>query len=60
MDWMNVLNSSGEPESAAPLDETVINGAPYDPTRMAQKAIPAVGLGGEISEEKRAASAAEN
>jgi hypothetical protein len=33
------------------LDETVINGEPYDPYRVAQKAGPAIGQEGEIPEE---------
>jgi hypothetical protein len=36
---------------ADPLDETIINGEPYDPYRVAQKAGPAVGQEGEIPEE---------
>ena len=51
MGWMNRLRSSGEPERGDPLDETVINGEPYDPYRVAQKAGPAIGQEGEIPEE---------
>jgi hypothetical protein len=51
MGWMNRLHSSGEAEWADPLDETVINGEPYDPYRVAQKAGPAVGPAAEIPEE---------
>lgn len=51
MGWMNRLHSSDEAEWADPLDETVINGEPYDPYRVAQKAAPAVGPEVEIPEE---------
>jgi len=30
MSWINAFRASGEAERAAPSDETVINGAPYD------------------------------
>jgi hypothetical protein len=51
MGWMNRLRSSGVAGRADPLDETVINGKPYDPYRGAQKSAAAVGPEAEIPEE---------
>jgi hypothetical protein len=51
MGWMNRLQSSGEAEWADPLDETVINGEPYDPYRVVQEAAPAGRPEAEIPEE---------
>jgi hypothetical protein len=31
MGWIDTFRASGEAERADPADETVINGAPYDP-----------------------------
>jgi hypothetical protein len=38
MGWMNRLRSSRKAKRADPLDDTVINGEPYDPYRGAQSA----------------------
>jgi hypothetical protein len=51
MGWMNRLLPMGVAGRADPLDETIINGEPYDPYRVAQKAAPAVGPEVEIPEE---------
>jgi hypothetical protein len=51
MGWMNRLRSLGEADRADPLDETVINGEPYDPYRGTQKSAHAVGPQAEIPEE---------
>lgn len=53
MGWMKQLRSWGEAGWADSLDETVVNGEPYDPYRLAQKSAPAGGAEGEIPEEIR-------
>ena len=51
MGWMNIFRSSGEADWADPLDETVINGAPYNAHQAAENAGAAVGANAEIPEE---------
>ncbi len=51
MGWMNRLRSSGVAGRVDPLDETVINGEPYDPYRGAPKSAAALGPEAEIPEE---------
>ena len=51
MGWMNRLLPMGVAGRADPLDETIINGEPYDPYRGAQKSAAAVGPQAEITEE---------
>lgn len=53
MGWINRLRSSGKAKRADPLDETVINGEPYDPYRVAQKSAAASLPEAEIPEEIR-------
>jgi hypothetical protein len=53
MGWMNRMRLSGKAKRADPLDETVINGEPYDPYRVAQKSAAARLPEAEIPEEIR-------
>lgn len=57
MGWMNRLRSSRVAGWPDPLDETVINGEPYDPYRGARSASPA-GPHAEIPEEIKRRQAA--
>ena len=51
MGWMNRLRPMGVAGQADPLDETVINGEPYDPYRVAKEAAPASRPEAELPEE---------